>query len=119
MDRLQEKINGKNAPDQGFQSNVAELKDDIFIINPNQVDTAKFEKTIEAIIRYVVRNFDAGILLAKGIRKGKLPIVDLSISPIGIMRKKKRKTKKKKKKKKEKEKKKEKKSKRNRKRKRK
>ena len=26
---------GKNAPAQGFQSNVAELKDAVFTINPN------------------------------------------------------------------------------------
>ena len=59
---------GKNAPSQEFKSNVVELKDAIFTINPNQVDADKFEKTIEAIRSYVVHNYDAEILLAKGIR---------------------------------------------------
>ena len=73
---------GKNTPAQGFQSNIAELKDAIFIINPNQENAAKFEKTTKVISNYVVQNYDAGILLAKGIREGKLPVIDLSIVPI-------------------------------------
>ena len=68
---------GKNAPAQGFQSNVAELKDAVFTINPNQADAAKFEKTTEAISNYVMQNYDTGILLAKGIQEGKLPGIDL------------------------------------------
>ena len=62
---------GKNAPAQGFQRNVAELKDAVFTINPNQVDAAKFEKTIKAISNYAVQKYDAGILWAKGIQEGK------------------------------------------------
>ena len=58
---------GKNSPVQEFKSNVAQLKDAVFTINPNQADTANFEKTIKAISNYVVRNYDGGILLAKGI----------------------------------------------------
>ena len=81
----------KNAPVQEFKSNVAELKDAIFTINPNQADAVKFEKTIEAISNYVVRNYDGGILLAKGIREGKLPVVDLPAAPLPMRRNKKKK----------------------------
>ena len=95
---------GKNAPAQGFQSNVAEVKDAIFTINPNQADAAKFEKTTEAISNYVVQNYDSGILLANGTREGKLPVVDLPTAPSGTKRKKKRRMKKNKKKKKKEEK---------------
>ena len=63
---------GKNTPAQGFQSNVPELKDAVFTINPNQADADNLQKTIEAISSYVVQNYDAGILLAKGLREGKL-----------------------------------------------
>ena len=50
-----------------------------------------------------MRNYDGGILLAKGIREGKLPVVNLPESPTGTRRKKKKNKKKKKKKKKKKE----------------
>ena len=39
----------QNAPAQGFQSSIAELKDTVFNIDPNQEDTAKFEKSTKAI----------------------------------------------------------------------
>ena len=58
----------KNAPAQDFHSNVTELKDAVFTLNPNQAGAAKFEKSIEIIGNYVVQNYDGGILLAKGIR---------------------------------------------------
>ena len=45
---------GKKAPAQDSRSNVAELKDAVFTINPNQADAAKFEKSIEAISNYAV-----------------------------------------------------------------
>ena len=89
----------KNAPSQGFQSNIAELKDDIFTINPNQGGVAKFEKSSEAISNYVVQNYDSGIMLAKGIGEGKLPVVILDPA---IRRKKRKKKKRKWKKKKKK-----------------
>ena len=41
---------GKNASVQEFKSNVDELKDAVFTINPNQADAAKFEKSIQAKI---------------------------------------------------------------------
>jgi hypothetical protein len=84
---------GKNASVQEFKSNVAELKDAVFTINPNQADAAKFEKSIEAISNYVVRNYDGGILLAKGIREGKLPVVVLPAAPLPRKRRKKKKKK--------------------------
>ena len=65
---------GKNAPAQGFQSNVTKLKDAVFTINPNQADAAKFEKTIKAISNYVLWNYDDGILLAKEIQEGGLRV---------------------------------------------
>ena len=61
---------GKNAPVQGSQSNVAELKDVVFTINPNQAGAAKFEKTIKAVSNYVVQNYFDGVILAKGVRGG-------------------------------------------------
>ena len=66
---------GKNAPAQDFHSNVAELKDAVFNIHPNQAGAVRFEKSIKVIGNYVVRNYDGRILLAKGIREGKLPVV--------------------------------------------
>ena len=97
---------GKNVSAQEFKSNVAELKDAVFTINPNQADAAKFEKSIEAISNYVVRNYDGGILLAKGMREGKLPVVVLPVAPLPRKRRKKKKKKKKKRRKKKKKKKK-------------
>ena len=99
----------KSAPTQDFYSNVAELKGAVFTLNPNQAGAAKFEKSIEIIGNYVVRNYDGGIILAKGIREGKLPVVSLPEAPTGTRRKKKKNKKKKKKKKKRKKKKKKKK----------
>ena len=80
----------KNARVQEFKSNAAELKDAVFTINPNQADAAKFEKSIEAVSNYVVRNYDGGILLAKGMREGKLPVVVLPVAPLPRKRRKKK-----------------------------
>ena len=44
----------KNASAQGFQRSIAELKDAVFTINPNQRCVAEFEKSSEAISNYVV-----------------------------------------------------------------
>ena len=79
---------GKNAPAQDFHSNVTELKDVAFTLNPNQAGAAKFEKSIVNIGNYTVRNYDRGILLAKGIQEGKLPVVNLPEAPTGTRRKK-------------------------------
>ena len=81
---------GKNVSVQEFKSNVAELKDAVFTINPNQADAAKFEKSIEAISNYIIQNYDGGILLAKGIRERKLPVVDLPVAPLLTRRKEKK-----------------------------
>ena len=81
---------GENAPAQDFHSNVTELKDAVFTLNPNQAGAAKFEKSIEIISNCVVRNYDGRILLAKGIREGKLPVVDLPGARSGSRRKKKK-----------------------------
>ena len=66
----------ENAPAQYFQSNAAVLKDAVFTINPNQAGTVRFEKSIEVNGNCVMQNYDKGILLARGIREGKLPVVD-------------------------------------------
>ena len=73
------------------------MKDDVFTINPNQGGVAKFKKISKAISNYVVRNYDSGILLAKGIQEGKLPTVALPITPSNLPRKKKDKVKRKRK----------------------
>ena len=74
-------FNHKTDPAQGFQSVIAELKDAVFTINPSQGDAAKFEKSRKVISNYVVKKYNSGILLVKGIQEGKLPVVGLDPTP--------------------------------------
>ena len=46
----------KNDPTPGFQSSIAELKDSLFIPNPNQGGAAKFKKISRAISNYVMQH---------------------------------------------------------------
>ena len=61
----------KHAPAPGFQCNIAELKDSVFTLNPNQCAAAKFEKSSEVVSNYVVWHYDSGILLVRGIWEGR------------------------------------------------
>ena len=76
-----EGFHNKNAPAQGFQSNIAELKDTVFTIRPNHGGAANFKKSSKAVSSCIMQNYDSGILLAKGIREGKLPVVVLDPAP--------------------------------------
>ena len=51
---------------------------------------AKFKKSSEAIGNYIVRIYDSSIMLTKGIREGKLPVMVLDPVPRKKTRKKRR-----------------------------
>ena len=66
-----------------FKSSIAKLEDATFICG-NPGDAAKFDRTIKKIKNYVVRNYDGGLNLAKGILDGTLPSIELPPQPIKV-----------------------------------
>ena len=66
-----------------FKSSIAKLEDATFTCG-HPGDAAKFDRTIKKFKNYVVRNYDGGLNLAKGILDGKLPSIELHPQPVKV-----------------------------------